>query len=73
MKGAGNGTGVKNISGLVLKKCMAFVKQKALQKNKFMKKKITERKIYERFGNLSEDELNTKSNKNVYVRNDVVT
>ena len=24
--------------------------------------------IYEKFGNLSEDELNTKSNKNVHVR-----
>ena len=34
---------------------------------------MTERKIHEKFGNLSEDELNTKSNKNVYVRNDVMT
>ena len=34
---------------------------------------MTEREIYKKFGNLSEDELNTKSNKNVYVRNDVMT
>ena len=34
---------------------------------------MTERKIYEKFGNLSEDELNTKSNKNVHVRYDVMT
>ena len=34
---------------------------------------MTERKIYERFGNLSEDELNTKSNKNFCDRNDAVT
>ena len=34
---------------------------------------MTERKIYEKFGNLSEDELNTKSNKNIYIRNDVMT
>ena len=34
---------------------------------------MTERKIYENFGNLSEDELNTKSNKNIYARNDVMT
>ena len=34
---------------------------------------MTEREIYEKFGNLSEDELNTKSNKNVYIRNDVMT
>ena len=33
---------------------------------------MTEREIYEKFGNLSEDELNTKSNKNIYVRNDVM-
>ena len=35
--------------------------------------KITERELYEKFGNLSEKELNTKSNKTVYIRNDVVT
>ena len=33
---------------------------------------MTEREIYEKFGNLSEEELNTKSNKNIYVRNDVM-
>ena len=34
---------------------------------------MTEREIYKKFGNLNEDELNTKSNKNFYVRNDVMT
>ena len=34
---------------------------------------MTEREIYKKFGNLSEDELNTKSSKNIYVRNDVMT
>ena len=34
---------------------------------------MTEREIFEKFDNLSEDELNTKSNKNIYVRNDVMT
>ena len=34
---------------------------------------MTEREIYEKYGNLIEDELNTKSNKNVYVENDVMT
>ena len=34
---------------------------------------MAEKEIYEKFGNLSEDELNTKSNKNIYVRNDVMT
>ena len=34
MKNAGSGTGVKNISDVVLKKYMAFVKQKTLQNSK---------------------------------------
>ena len=34
---------------------------------------MTEREIFENFDNLSEDELNTKSSKNVHVRNDVMT
>ena len=34
---------------------------------------MTETEIYESFGNLSEDELNRESNKNIYVRNDVMT
>ena len=33
---------------------------------------MTEREIYEKFSDSSKDELNTKSNKNVYVRNDVM-
>ena len=32
--------------------------------------KMIEREIYKKFGNLSEDKLNTKSNKNICVRND---
>ena len=34
---------------------------------------MTEREIYEKFDNLSEDESNTKSNKNTFVRNNVMT
>ena len=34
---------------------------------------MTEREIYEKYGNLSEDELNRKSNKTVYVANGVMT
>ena len=29
--------------------------------------------MYKKFDNLSEDELNTKSNKNVFVKNNVMT
>ena len=34
---------------------------------------MRKREIFEKYDNLSEDELNTKSNKNVYVENDVMT
>ena len=34
---------------------------------------MTEREIFEKYDNLSEDELSTKSNINVYVENDVMT
>ena len=34
---------------------------------------MTEREIFEKFDNLSEEELYTKCNKNVYARNDVMT
>ena len=34
---------------------------------------MIERQIYEKFDNLSEDELNAKSNKNIFVRSDVMT
>ena len=34
---------------------------------------MTEREIYEKFDNLNEDELNTKSNKSVYVKNTIMT
>ena len=35
--------------------------------------KTTEREIFQKLDNLSEDELNTKSNKNVYVKNNVMS
>ena len=34
---------------------------------------MTEREICKKFHNLSEDELNTKSNKSVYVKNIIMT
>ena len=34
---------------------------------------MTEREIFKKFDNLNEDELNTKSNKNVYVKNNIKT
>ena len=34
---------------------------------------MAERKIFEKFNKLSEDELNTKSNENVFVKNTIMT
>ena len=34
---------------------------------------MTERQIFEKYNNLSKDELNTKTNKNVYIKNDVMS
>ena len=69
MKGVGSGMGVKNISDLVLKEIYGICETKNPTKEQINEYKMTEREIYEKFSNLSEDELNTKSNKNIYVRN----
>ena len=42
-------------------------------KEQIKKCKMTEREIFEKFDNLSEHQLNTKSNKKVYLKNDVMT
>ena len=73
MKNVGRGMGVKNISDLVLKEIYGICGEKNLTKEKMKNYKMTEKEIYEKFDNLSKDKLNAKSNKNVYVRNDVMT
>ena len=52
---------------------MVFVTQKILPKNKFNEYKMAERKIYKKFDNLSEKELNRKNLKKTYVKNGVMT
>ena len=73
MKGAGSGMGVKNISDLVLKEIYDICETKNPTKEQINEYKMTEREIYEKFDNLSKEELNTKSYKNIYVRNDIMT
>ena len=46
---------------------------KNLTKKQIRKYKMTAREIFEKYANLSEDELSEKSNKNVYIKNDVIT
>ena len=69
MKDIGSGMGVKNISDLVLKEIYGTCETKK-QVNEY---KMTKRQIYKKFTNLSEKKLNTKNNKNPFVRNDVMT
>ena len=72
MKDSGEGLRVKSISDLVLKEIYGIYGKK-LTKEEIKNYKLTEREIYEKFDNLSEDELNTKNNKNTLVRNNVMT
>ena len=50
---------------------MVFMEKKST-KEEIKNYKLTEREIYEKFDNLSKDELNTKNNKNTFIRNNVM-
>ena len=71
MKDVGDGLGVKNISDLVLKEIYGIYGKK-LTKEEIKCYKMTEKEIFKKFDNLNEDELNTKSNKSVYVKNTIM-
>ena len=73
MMDIGSGMGVKNISDLVLKEIYGICETKSPTKKQINNYKMIEREIYEKFSNLTEDELNKKSNKIVYVRNEVMS
>ena len=73
MKNFRSGLGVKSISDLVLKEIYGICETKNLTKEQVNEYKMTKREIYKKFDNLSEKKLNTKNNKKVYVRNDVMT
>ena len=61
------------MSDLILKEIYGIYKTKNLMKEQIKKYKMTEREIFEKYDNLTEDKLDTKSNENVYVKNDVMT
>ena len=63
MKDVRSGMGVKNISHLVLRELCGVLKTNIPTKDQISEYKITERELYEKFDNLSEEELKTKSNK----------
>ena len=73
MKNVHNGLGIKNMSDLILKQINGWYETKILTNETIKKWKLTEREIFRKYDNLSENELNTKSNKKVYVRNDIMT
>ena len=73
MKDIGDGLCVKNISDLVLKDIYGIYEKKELIKEVIKCFKMTEREIFKKFGNLSNDKLNKKSNKSVYVKNTIMT
>ena len=64
---------VLKTSDLVLKEIYGICETKNPTKKQVNEYKMTERKIYKKFDDLSEKELNTKNNKKAYVRNDVMT
>ena len=73
MKNVRKGLGVKNMSDLILKEIYGIYETKNLTNKQIQKYKMTEREIFEKYDNLSKDELNTKTNKIVYVKNDVMS
>ena len=72
MKNVHNGLRVKNMPDLVFKEIYGIYKTKSLANKQIQKCKMTEREIFEKYDCLSKDELNKKTNKNVYVKNDVM-
>ena len=73
MKNVKNGMGVTNMSDLILKEIYGICETKNLTKKQVKEYKMTEREFFEKIYKLSKDKLNNKSNKDVCVRNDVMT
>ena len=73
MKDVQDGLGVQNISDLVLKEIYGIYKTNSLTKEQIKRQKMTKREIFEKFDHLSADELNSKNNREVYAKNDVMT
>ena len=73
MKDVQDGLGVQNISDLVLNEICGIYKTKNLTKEQIKRYEMTKKEIFEKFDNLSKDELNVENNKEVYAKNDVMT
>ena len=65
---------MKNVhDGLAVKNIYGNMKQKTLHKVKVKKYKMTEWEVFKKYNNLSGKEIKSKNNKEVGVRNDVIT
>ena len=63
MKNLHNDLGVKNIFDILLKEIYCIYEIKNLTKKQIRKNKMNEREIFEKYANLSKDELIEKTNK----------
>ena len=73
MKNVDDCLDVQNTFDLVLKEIYSIYKTKKLTKEQIKKYKMSEREIFEKNDDLSENKLNTNNNKEVYAKNDVMT
>ena len=61
------------MSDLILKEIYNIYDTKNLTNKQIQKYKMTEKEIFEKYDNLSKDELNAKANKSVYIKNDIMS
>ena len=73
MKNVQESLGIKKHAHLILKEIYSIYGTKNLAKEEIKKIQNDEKGNFEKYDNLSEDELNTKSNKNVHVKNVMTT
>ena len=73
MKNVKDGLVVKNMSDLVLNEIYGAHGKKTLTKEEIKCYKVTEREFFKTFYDYDEDSLNTKSNKNIFVKNTIMT
>ena len=66
MKDVHKSSSAKNMSNLVLKEIYGIYETKNLTNKQIKKYKLSEKDIFKKYANLSEDELNTKSNKTMF-------
>ena len=73
MKEIGAGLGVKRMSDLFLKEIQGTYEKKKLTKEETKCYKMTEREFFKTFYDFEKNDLITKSNKNVFAKNTIMT